>query len=127
MTWAFRVLPKLILAWLIISTSCEPVRSQDIVTKVLLGRWIQTATANFLDLRSNGDASVDFSGLQVNIRDNGTYMSCTDNDANLCVSTPNLKCAFRYRIGGDQLYLQYRSGGEACESLRGQYQRQTNG
>jgi hypothetical protein len=51
-------------------------------------------------------------------------MSCTDDGANLCVSTPHLKCAFHFRIGGEQLYLQYRSGGEACENLRGQYQRQ---
>lgn len=121
----------ILVACLAASTSSELARTQDlvrpkdIVTRILLGRWIQTATGNLLDMRSNGDIEVDSSGLSVKLRETGTYASCSADDANVCLSTPSLNCAFRYRVGSElYLYLQYRSGGEACVALRGQYQRQ---
>jgi hypothetical protein len=121
----------ILIAWVMCLSSTElarcqdPARTRDIVTKILLGRWIQTATGNLLDLRSNGDVEVDFSDAHRRLRETGTYVSCSDDDANVCLLTPQLKCGFRFRIGNElQLYLQYRSGGDACESLRGEYQRQ---
>ena len=106
-------------------TLVQDANSQFSVDERLFGTWSKDGTGELLKISSNGDVDIFLAGQATVFSGNGSIERCSEGGANLCISGPRLKCAFRSAFTQGVLNLQFRTGSPdiACRSLSGDFRR----
>jgi hypothetical protein len=108
-------------------TSSTCFAQQFLVDDRAQGSWVKTQAGHVIDLKRNGDVSVNMRGNFRNFSGSGSLERCTDGGGNLCISTEAFgRCSFRYnfRSGGIMNLIKV-AGANICDELSGDYTRET--
>jgi hypothetical protein len=125
LVWLSQAIFIVIAGALALSWPRQVLAQQPMLDARLLGNWLKVGSGDTLRFLPNGDLNASFGGQASGYSGVGSVERCTDGGANLCLSGPRFKCAYRYAFTSDDLNLQFRSGSPdiACKAAAGDFRR----